>query len=143
MNFASTLLVNLKDKLDKITDQSVRNDIETEIRKADLDLLDKINQLSSALATIQASIPSTGNLAPLPQTAAGVGQWYTTQPAPNAAYILPAGGTWLYWICPINTTNGTWGGAGYSVTGGMAAGGTTVGAAGASLQWVGFCWRIA
>ena len=51
MNFASTLLVQLKDKLDKITDQSVRNDIETEIRKADLDLLDKINQIAQQVSS--------------------------------------------------------------------------------------------
>ena len=50
--YPSTLLVSLADKLAKISDESVRRDIETEIRKADLDLLVKIN-------TIAASVPSS------------------------------------------------------------------------------------
>ena len=141
MNFASTLLVNLKDKLDKISDQSVRNDIETEIRKADLDLLDKINQISQQLSTIQALVPSTGGLAPLPQTAAGVGQWKAIfSSGDGAAVALPANGTWAYFI--IRASSATGGVTANASLAGVAAGGTTVGAATAGQQWTGFCWRV-
>jgi hypothetical protein len=52
--YPSTLLVSLADKLEKIADKQVRQDIETEIRKADLDLLAKDNELSARIDAIAA-----------------------------------------------------------------------------------------
>ena len=49
--FPSTLLVSLADKLAKLGDEPSRRDVTKEIPKADLDLLDKINQLAQQVAS--------------------------------------------------------------------------------------------
>jgi hypothetical protein len=53
--FPSTLLVNVKDKLKDLVDkkESAADYIQTEIRKANLDLLDKINKLSDEITVLQ------------------------------------------------------------------------------------------
>ena len=73
--FPSTLLVSLADKLAKLGDDPSRRDVETEIRKADLDLLDKINQISQQIAftpTVSRSVITTTQT----QAAAAAGTWY-------------------------------------------------------------------
>jgi hypothetical protein len=108
-----------------------------EIQKMGLDLLDKINQTHAAIPTIPAA---GGPFAPLPQAAAGVGQWEYFESGTGIAFILPAGGTWSYFACKVTAASGTF--AATSI-GGVAAGGTTVGAASAGVDWIGFVWRIA
>jgi hypothetical protein len=111
-----------------------------EIQKLALDLLDKINQTYSAIPVI----PSTGGpFAPLPQAAAGVGQDLLAYPAAGAAWVLPAGGTWEYFGFAVGTGAGNVNLTTAVPVGGIAAGGTTVGAATALYQWVGREWRIA
>lgn len=58
--YPSTLLVTLADKLAKISDEAVRRDIETEIRKADLDLLAKINEVYASIANVSQTFTVTG-----------------------------------------------------------------------------------
>lgn len=83
---------------------------------------------------------SAGNIAPLPTSSSGVGQFIALNPALSAAAVLPSGGTWAYFIVlMIGTGSSNYQG---SVEAGVAAGGTTVGAANASYRWNGFCWRI-
>ena len=102
--FPSTLLVSLADKLAKLGDDPSRRDVETEIRKADLDLLDKINQLSQANSggpfvpllpnPIISGEPSLGT--PRPQTGTHTG-WLYTNTTPTAitwytvTFTVPAG----------------------------------------------------
>jgi hypothetical protein len=113
-----------------------------DIQKADLDLLDKINQVQSAIdatnaAIAKLNIPSIGGLAPLPQSGAGVGQFYSNMFGSGAAAVLPPGGTWVYW--EIQTIAGS-----VNIYGGsLAAGGTTVGAATGGAIWQLWAWRIA
>lgn len=73
---------------------------------------------------------------PLSKTASGLGQVVLINTASGAAAVLPAGGTWFYFITPYVLATGVLSGTpGCSV----AAGGTTVGAASAGITWVGFC----
>lgn len=78
--------------------------------------------------------------APLPQTAAGVGQW--SGGANGQPWVLPAGGTWAYWGARFSTVTGIWDG-GVAPIASIAAGGTTIGAGAANTSWLGFQWRIA
>jgi hypothetical protein len=80
-------------------------------------------------------------VAPIPRTAAGVGQWWAyTNPPAGAAAVLPAGGTWA-WTCDAFNGSGGWSPA-YNIAG-VSAGGTTVqtGISGSYLRL--FAWRIA
>ncbi len=56
-------------------------------------------------------------------------------PSVGAAAVLPAGGRWLYALTRYNS------GVTTSAAFGVAIGGTTVGAAVAGQNWVGFAWR--
>jgi hypothetical protein len=76
---------------------------------------------------------------PLPQTAAGVGQFLAiSSPLIGQALVLPSGGTWVWW--EFLETGGAFNSIPYS---GISAGGTTIGAATALNFWFAFCWRIA
>lgn len=81
----------------------------------------------------------TGNVtisgkAPLPISAAGVGQWYKL----TGNGVLPAGGMWAYFGFYTDSSGDVSGGAS---TAGIAAGGTTV--IGGNTSWRhGFAWRI-
>ena len=54
-------------------------------------------------------------------------------------YTLPAGGTWAWWTAPFNNNSGILAGPS---TSGVSAGGTTIRAAQAGINYVGFAWRI-
>jgi hypothetical protein len=75
-------------------------------------------------------------LAPLPKSAAGVGQWVAISAAVSTAAVLPAGGTWAYMIYRFNA------GVVASSAAGVAAGGATIGAATGGQNWNGFAWRV-
>lgn len=80
--------------------------------------------------------PAAG--APLPQSGVGVGQWvsFNTEPNAGGAYVLPSGGTWVWWY----VNNGT--GAPALSTGGPTAGGTTIKTASVDGFTYGVVWRI-
>lgn len=76
------------------------------------------------------------NVAPLPQTAAGVGQ--VVNFSTSGGYTLPAGGTWeIRWL-KVNGTGGTNQAAYYAIM----AGGSYLAAASGYYQ-IGWAWRIA
>lgn len=73
----------------------------------------------------------------LPQAAGGVGNVAAIGGGSGAAAVLPAGGTWLWFIIRINS-NGqpqTWNAS-------VSAGGATIAGAVSGEQYMGFCWRI-
>lgn len=79
MSFPSTTLVNIKDKLKRALEgkaegesTSLLGDIEMEIRKADLDLLDKINKSLVTTTVYRTSVKSTTT-----QASAVQNKWYT------------------------------------------------------------------
>ena len=77
---------------------------------------------------------------PLPKSGTGVGQWYAFPNTPDAAAVLPAGGTWAWVVFIVATATGIIS----SGTGaGISSGGTTVGGAFAGYYYMGFAWRIA
>lgn len=80
--------------------------------------------------TTQDTVTNISGKAPLPISAAGVGQWsYVTN-------TLPAGGMWAYWGFYTGSGGNVDGASSYS---GIAAGGTTV----SSGNWRHtYCWRI-
>lgn len=82
--YPSTLLVSLADKLAKITDEAVRRDIETEIRKADLDLLAKINEIAAGVQNVTQTftVPGWGTF--------NFGKWY---PYPAGQPVFTGFGT--------------------------------------------------
>lgn len=82
---------------------------------------------------------SPANVGALPITAAGAGQWLLIAPSPGSAAVLPAGGTWAYFIWSVNNSTAGFQGF-YSAA--IAAGGASVGAAVAGASWIGFAWRI-
>lgn len=96
--YPSTLLVSLADKLEKIADKQVRQDIETEIRKADLDLLAKINEI-----VLNASL--TGPFVPLLPNPLVSGE-------PSLGTPHPQAGTHTAWLLTQAVTAGNW----YTVT---------------------------
>ena len=79
-------------------------------------------------------------IARVPQQAAGRGQWIRITPngvpVSGDAAVVPAGGTWAYWL--LNTVNNV----PMIEFSGIAAGGTTVGTGIATYKYFGFCWRI-
>lgn len=91
-------------------------------------------------ASNAAAARSAMGAAPTPTASPGVsGEWRSANTPANTASVLPAGGTWAYvlFITASGTTIGI-----QAV--GVAAGGTTVGAApGAGNAYNMFCWRIA
>jgi hypothetical protein len=79
--------------------------------------------------------------APQPQTGSGLGQVSILEPALSAATVLPAGGTW-FWFVLTSDNGGFWVGSS-AVSVGIDAGGTTVVAGTTNRYRKGFCWRIA
>lgn len=77
---------------------------------------------------------------PYSQTAAGVGQIVNIVATAGNALALPAGGTWEWWAGRYLTSSGIWAG---DITGGIAAGGTTVVAGTAGVAQTGRAKRIA
>lgn len=77
---------------------------------------------------------------PTPQTAAGVGQWVRLLPGVNNPAVLPAGGTWAWFIIHRDA-----GGLLQNFEAGVGAGGSTAAVAPlpAGSQWLGVAWRIA
>jgi len=113
-----------------------------DIQKSALDLLDKVNQTHAAALSAASDAQEAAQAAsdPASHSSAGVGQFLEMYPGVGVAFILPAGGTWIYWGILINGTTGVWIGGGH--TGGVAAGGTTVGALSAGNVWMGWAKRI-
>lgn len=58
----------------------------------------------------------------------------------GGAAVLPAGGTWEWWLFRVNNSTGAVTSA--SNSGGPTAGGTTIGAATAGEVWSGLAWRV-
>lgn len=76
-----------------------------------------------------------------PQAAAGVGQFQLQIATLAAALVLPAGGSWAYFALPFNAS-GQVSTSTPAPVAGVAAGGTTVGAATSGWFWYGFSWRV-
>jgi hypothetical protein len=97
---------------------------------------------ATGLSLIQAASVTAARSAisvpPAPTASAGVGQWASLTSSVGAALVLPAGGTWALYAGTYSAT-GAFGGS----TFGVAAGGSSVGAAIAGNTWNGFAWRIA
>jgi hypothetical protein len=76
--------------------------------------------------------------APIAKAGTGPGQFLAVAPGIGNASVLPGGGTWKYSILQNNSGTGVLTGA----AAGIAAGGTTIGAAGAGLVWSGWVERV-
>ena len=83
-------------------------------------------------------VTATG-LAPKPQAAAGVGQFYVATGSSGGAVSLPAGGTWAAVAWGFNGS----GVIQYANNGGVLAGGSTVIGASAGITGTIWAWRIA
>ncbi len=91
-------------------------------------------------ATTAAAARTALGAPPLPQTAAGAGQWIHIYVPDNTAMVLPAGGTWAWHSLAYNAPSGTFASGGSS---GVNAGGATILGAQAGRQGVAFAWRVA
>jgi hypothetical protein len=78
--------------------------------------------------------------APLPQSAAGAGQWLLENSGSGAGYNLPAGGTWAWF--QLRFVDATGGVAYAGITAGVAAGGSNIAGAVAGNTYFGIVWRI-
>jgi hypothetical protein len=86
-----------------------------------------------------------GLVAPLPKTAAGVGQIFDFNSiSTGSAAALPAGGTWFYSIQRLNNSTAQWQVPSGDVGGatGIASGGTTIFTGAANVKFTGFAIRI-
>ena len=83
--------------------------------------------------------PQYGKVAPLPQSGAAAGHWLLAYAGSGAAYALPAGGSWSYFLLELGAVAYSIGG--YCVAS-VSAGGTTIGAATAGYIWIGFAYEI-
>ena len=83
------------------------------------------------LASLSASL-GIGGLAPIPQQAAGVGQWINLAVPPGFSgdYALPASGVWAYWIANNGSGNAN-----------VLPGGSVI-FSGTATNLFGFAWRI-
>ena len=82
-----------------------------------------------------------GNVAPLPTSSAGVGQFVNISNV--ASYTLPSGGNWLYYGLQYDQRTGISSNMNVYSTSGIAVGGTTIMTyAGLQYSWFGFAWRI-
>ena len=106
---------------------------------AEINAIDGVTATGTALIrAADAAAGRTAINAVVPPTAsAGLGQWTSITSAVGAALVLPAGGTWSYFALLFNS------GVVSNFGVGVAAGGTSVGAAVAGQNWGGFVWRIA
>jgi hypothetical protein len=93
--------------------------------------------LESYQASTQAGMRLLAGASPLPIAGAGVGNFTGIGPGVGAAAVLPAGGTWAWFIIRISATGTI---ASWSAS--VAAGGATIGGAVGGEQYLGFCWRI-
>lgn len=96
---------------------------------------------SSAVAAAETSLtmPTLRTMLGFPATGAGLGEWVLISTSSGAAGVLPAGGTWAYFLIRMNSPSGTINNFFASV----AAGGSTVSAGVAGTIYIGFAWRIA
>ncbi len=74
-----------------------------------------------------------------PKTATGVGQFVLLTAAANTNLVLPASGSWLWWIIQRNSSTLVVN----DVSTGISAGGSTIFAATAGVDTRGWAWRIA
>jgi hypothetical protein len=81
-----------------------------------------------------------GLVEPLSQSGAGPGQIVYQNSGNGVAWVLPGTGatTWFYDIAEVSFTTGQW----ITRAAGVAAGGTTVGAASAGNTWLGYGKRL-
>jgi hypothetical protein len=80
--------------------------------------------------------------APKPTASSGVGQWTHVDPGNSNAAVLPAGGTWAWFVTIYNQSTSPAGTLANSGAG-VSAGGATIGAAITDREYRGFAWRIA
>jgi len=90
---------------------------------------------ATTAATAYATPADLTSLAPLPNTATGVGKWQSLGGATN--FILPAGGTWAWAALQVNASGNV-----LDQYGGVGAGGATVSGPAAGTTFRGFAWRI-
>ena len=99
------------------------------------------NLISAIVAQAVSQVtPLLAAKSPLPQTAAGVGQWQSMY-AVNVNLVLPAGGTWA-WFCIGAFATAT----GFYIaypTSGISAGGVTIWTNSGAQTVVALVWRIA
>lgn len=95
------------------------------------------NSSGSAAAEGSIDMATLRTMLGFPTASAGLGEWVAQTPATGVALVLPAGGTWAY--AAYRFSSGLVAAAGY----GVAAGGTSVGAAVGGQNWSGFAWRVA
>lgn len=96
---------------------------------------------STQLATtafVQTALANFSGGAPIPQTAAGVGQWYANVITSYAALSLPAGGTWAFFYIVQSSSSGLF----LSGGSGVAAGGSQFKPVVSSTYAFYFYWRI-
>lgn len=74
----------------------------------------------------------------IPTNSSGAGQFAQIGAADNTALVLAAGGTWAYFASLYTTTSNEF----VNRVAGVAAGGSTVGAANVGQYWIGFAWRV-
>lgn len=86
------------------------------------------------------SATASSNFAPLPKSAAGIGQWTDVTSTAGGSWKTPAGGTWAYFFLIYNNSTGVWAG---NARVGVAAGGTTVETGTTNIIYTGLAWRIA
>lgn len=130
--FSSTMLVNITSNDPK--------EISDQVNKALNDVLSKLNNLSNSINTTQTQAQAT--FAPMPQSAAGVGQFYPINSGSGGSLAMQPGGLWIYAAAYQNIATGGWGGAPGPWLAGFASGGVTV-AGTAGLQWLGWAYRYA
>jgi hypothetical protein len=80
---------------------------------------------------------TASGVAPLPQSASGVGQVTAISVAPSQTYSLPAGGTWFYWFNQFTSETFT------QALAGVAAGGSSLFTTTSTQTLGGAAWRIA
>lgn len=108
------------------------------LTQAGYEVLKGQERVSAALDARIAAVEA--GKAPLPQAAAGVGQFVQIFNGAGVAGVLPAGGTWAYDCLAFTAPGGTLTAGG---SGGILAGGSTYLAANAGRQGVAMAWRIA
>jgi hypothetical protein len=85
----------------------------------------------------QVSLTTLGG-APLPMNASGLGNWVSISTPYGSGCVIPAGGTWAYFVFSFDISQNVDTG----IVAGVAAGGTTVGAASGTIAWSGVAWRV-
>jgi hypothetical protein len=86
-----------------------------------------------------ADLPAQRSILGFPTGSAGVGQWTLVYAAAGANVVLPAGGTWAWFLITRITANSSIGGVNASV----GAGGSTILAGAAGQDNFALVWRVA